>query len=109
MTYDMKLVRGDTLAFGIRIDGDVGEVLGLAMSCRALYGADDGEYVFQKTLEDGIEPVTGEDSAWSVRVAPEDTANVRPGRYEYDVQFTIGADVYTPLHGVLEILRDVTR
>lgn len=112
MKYEMSMVRGDTLAFEIRIEGDVGTVTGIAMSCKKAYAEG---YVFHKDLMDGVTPISGEDSAWRVRVAPADTEDATPGCYEYDVELSVldedteETDVYTLLHGTLMIERDVTR
>ena len=101
---DLELVRGDTLEFTVKIEGFTGTVSAVSFGCRE--SLDAGSYVFQKTLNSGITSLgNGE---YRVRVQPSDTASKTPGLYDYDLQFTIGSDVYTPMIGKLRLLMDVT-
>ena len=43
-----------------------------------------------------------------MRVAPEDTAELSPGKYRIDLEIGWGTDVYTPIRGNLNILDDET-
>ena len=101
--HNIEMVRGDTLGYTIRVDGDIGTVTGVAMTARRQ--ATD-EALFSVTLGSGI---TETADGWAVRVPPSATLNAVPGLYKYDVQLTIGSDIYTPLHGSLRIVEDQTR
>lgn len=107
---NITMVRGDTLALGIELYDDDGELLtddltGAYFSCKA--DSDDEEYVFQKSLSDGISKrSTG---VYSVRVAPEDTEDLEAGVYYYDLEIQISSDVYTPIKGKLTLETDITR
>ena len=103
-TKDFTMVRGDTFAFQVTISGLSAEVTSIYLTAKKR-GAD-GAAVFQKSLEDGITPAGT--NVWNIRVAPEDTADVAAGRYVYDLQIGIGADVYTVLMGTLQLTQDVT-
>lgn len=103
--YNITLVRGDTLAFGLEFEGLEQDLSSAYFSCRTSFQAD--TYAFQKSLGDGIEKV--ETGKYRVRVAPEDTVNLEPGSYYYDLQIGANSDVYTILRGALELLPDVTR
>ena len=109
MDYPISMVRGDTLAFGIELYDELGNLftqdLDTAyLSCRKNYEA--REYVFRKALNEGISKVaTGQ---YVVRVAPEDTVNVIPGKYYYDLELGVNGDIFTFLKGVLDIEHDVT-
>lgn len=101
---NLSMVRGDTLAFGMEFEDLDQDLDGAYFSCKTSFSA--SEYVFQKTLTNGISKVaTGQ---YRVRIAPEDTADVDPGTYYYDLQIAANSDVFTILRGVLEILPDVT-
>ena len=101
----ITMIRGDTLAFGMSIDGLDGQDLETAyMTCKA--NKSDAEYVFQKSLGNGIVKV--DDGEYTVRVAPEDTADVVEGKYFYDLEIGLNSDIFTVLHGILEIIQDVT-
>ena len=104
---DLKFVRGDTFAFDFKFF-DCGNlnltINSVYFSCRRCDSDDD--YIFQKKLGDGITELS--ELNYRVRVAPEDTENVEPGKYRYDLQLGIGADIYTPILGDLILVRDVT-
>ena len=100
----IKSVRGDTMAFAIEIE-DLDQDLDSAyFSCKQNYT--DEDYVFQKSIGDGIEKV--ETGKYRIRVAPEDTATVDPGRYYFDLEIGANGDIYTLMRGILELLPDVT-
>lgn len=104
METNLKMVRGDTLAFGVEIEGLEQDLDTAYFSCKTNY--DDNSYVFQKTLSNGITKV--ETGKYRVRVAPADTASLEAGQYYYDFQIGVNGDVYTILRGVLKIEYDVT-
>lgn len=101
---DIEMVRGDTLEFVVEVKNTSGTVSAVSFGCRQ--SLDSSYYAFQKTLGSGITAGTG--GKYTVRVAPADTATRTAGLYYYDLQFTIGSDVYTPLIGTLRLLQDVT-
>lgn len=102
---NITMIKGDTLAFGMEIDGLEGQDLESAFfTCKTVRESD--EHIFQKSLGDGITKV--DDGKYIVRVAPSDTEDVTAGAYFYDLQIGVNCDVYTVLLGLLEILQDVT-
>lgn len=108
---NISMVRGDTLAFGIELyeEGENDELVAFTQDLDSAYFTctktfDDN--VFQKSLEDGITKL--EDGQYVVRIAPEDTENLEPGKYFYDFEVGVNSDKFTILKGVLEIERDVT-
>lgn len=108
MNKNLKMVRGDTLSFGIEYSFDDESVQDLDtcyFSCKQ--NADDEEYIFQKSLNDGISKV--DDGKYRVRVAPEDTENVEVGNYYYDLEIGLNDDIFTIIKGVLSIESDITR
>ena len=101
---NLSMVRGDTLAFSFEVEG-IDSLETAYFSCKA--NADDTEYVFQKSLSDGISIVkTGK---YRVRVAPTDTKDIEVGSYYYDLEIGKNSDIYTILKGVLKVEQDVTR
>lgn len=106
---NIKMVRGDTLAFGVLIEGNTQELDTAFFSCKQ--NKDDDKYLFRKSLDDGISLVkTGEDSiTYRVRVAPEDTEDLEPGNYYYDLEIGLNDDIFTLLNGVLTLEHEVTR
>ena len=99
-----EMVRGDTLAFVVQIEGLEDNLSSAKFSCKA--DATDSNYVFQKTLADGITKQST--NKYRVRVAPEDTATVAPGTYAIDLQIGVGSDIATPILGTLKIKQDVS-
>lgn len=106
---NLAMVRGDTFAFGVEIELDgeeqAVEIDEAYFSCKKT--ARDSDYIFQKSLGNGITKV--DDKTYRVRVAPEDTKDVDPGSYRYDFEIRVDDDIYTPLKGELTIMEDVTR
>ena len=101
---NISMVRGDTLAFDIKLTDVEATVESIYFSCKQNYTEE--EYVFQKSIADGVTEV--DEDTYRVRVAPEDTANVAAGEYVYDLQLGLGADIYTLLMGRLTLKQDVT-
>lgn len=101
---NLCMVRGDTLAFSFEVEG-INTLDTAYFSCKA--NADDENYVFQKSLTDGISLV--ETGKYRVRVAPEDTSNIEVGSYYYDLEIGANSDIFTILKGVLKVEQDVTR
>lgn len=101
---DISLPRGDTFAFGFEA-ADLGQDLDEAyFSCKL--NADDTEYVFQKTIGDGItKESTGK---YRIRVAPEDTAELEVTDYAYDFRIVVNNDVATVMSGALKLSQEVT-
>ena len=105
VTQNLSMVRGDTLSFDIRLsDLDGATISSLYFTVKKK--ASDEVFIFQKSLANGINLVEG--TTYRVRVAPEDTSGVTAGKYAYDLQIGVGADIYTPLMGSLTIVQDVT-
>ena len=100
----LSMVRGDTLEFQVVFEGLPGAIDAMAFTCRQYPGAT--SIVFQKTIGSGI--TAEQDGSYTVRVAPADTATIQPSMYAFDLQVTIGTDIYTPLIGSLEVVMDIT-
>ena len=101
-SLDLEMVRGDTFAFNVSCVTDVPD--GITFSLKK--STADTEYIFQKTIGDGITRV--DETTFQVRIAPGDTSGVAAGRYTFDIQLEYGDDVYTPVIGKLKITQDVT-
>ena len=104
---NITMMRGDALSFGLEIQDGEGNPLDVEtayFTSKKTYT--DEVTLFQKSLSNGIsKDSTGK---YIVRVAPEDTAEAEAGKYFYDFQVGLNTDVFTILHGVLEIEPDVT-
>lgn len=108
MFNNMKMVRGDTLSFGIEysFDGETQQDLQEChFSCKK--NADDENYAFQKSLGDGISKVSN--GKYRIRIAPEDTENLEVGNYLYDLEIGLNGDKFTLLKGILTLEEDITR
>ena len=104
----LTMVKGDTLTFNMEIENMARPLVSAYFSCKKDF---DGNYVFKKSLGDGITLLsnTGGKGLYIVRVAPEDTADLEAGQYRYDLEIGVDSDIYTVLKGILEIEEDVTR
>lgn len=104
-TVNITMVKGDTMEFTVRFDGLEEDLTAAVFTVRTAPTA--SAAILTKTLGSGITKV--ETGYYDVRVAPADTASVAAGTYVYDLQVTVGSDVYTIIMGDLNILQDVTR
>lgn len=100
----LEMVRGDTLGLGLEftnLDATIDEVV---MTCRPAFGS--GTVTFSGSVTGG--EVTVEGGRIYINIPPSATESVAPGMYVYDVQITVGSDVYTPMIGNLAIMYGAT-
>lgn len=103
----IKLTRGDSFGFNFEVADSNDEEVSLDavhFSCKE--SPTDANYIFQKTLNNGITKLS---EGYYVKIEPADTEELEYKDYYYDLQVTIGDDVYTFLKGKLEIKWDVTK
>lgn len=105
----IRMPRGDTLSFGFQVYDEEGAPFGQDLehayfTCKSKRS--DARYLFQKSIGDGITKMG--QGAYTVRVAPTDTANAKAGKYFYDLEIGCNGDVFTVMRGVLELLQDTT-
>ena len=106
---NIDMIRGDTLKIQFEIESDTvldlnSEDIEITFSLKR--SPTDAAYVFQKDKSAVTSP---EDNAFVLRVAPEDTVNLLPGYYYYDIQINVSEDIYTIAIGKLHIAIDITR
>lgn len=102
----ITMVKGDTLSFGVELADETGapvDITDAVFVARKTYNATAS--VFEKTLGNGITKV--DDGIYSVRVAPEDTADNDAGRYYYQFKIIKNSDVYTIMRGIIELEPEV--
>ena len=105
---DIETVQGDSLVFALEFESydDDGDIIDLSSAFFTVRGAFDGEIICQASLNSGI--AKEEPGVYSVRLSPEQTANLEPGNYYYDLQVGLGDDVFTIVTGVLQSIPSVT-
>lgn len=103
--YNYEIVRGDTSTLTIGFTNLEGTISAMAFSCKK--HATDETYIFQKTLGSGI--TANQDGTYIIRIAPADTSSQELGGYYYDVQITVGSDIFTILKGRLTLGYEITR
>lgn len=99
----IKLVRGNTLAFSIRLLNILESPDNIIFSCSQ--NTNSGDYLFSKTIGDGITNVGF--GIYNIRVTPEDTTNANIGDYYWDLELTGSGDVFTIAKGHLMLLPNV--
>ena len=104
MVENIRMVKGDTVSFGVEFEGLTQDLETAFFSCKK--DLDETGYIFQKSIGNGISKVG--DGQYTVRIAPEDTEDLDVGEYFYDLQVSLNSDVFTILRGVLFIEFDVT-
>ena len=105
---NIDVIRGDTVNIQFEIDSDTvldlsSENFNVTFSLKR--AATDTAYVFQK---DKTAVTSIADNTFILRVAPEDTEDLIPGYYYYDLQIQVGDDTYTIALGKLQLIRDIT-
>lgn len=104
----IRMIRGDTLSFGLQVCDEEGAPFGQDLeradfACKS--NRSDSRFLFKKSLSNGVSKVGP--GAYTVRVAPSDTAMAKPGKYFYDFEIGCNGDVFTVMRGVIEIMQDV--
>ena len=103
---NITMTKGDSVSFNVIVqdpDNNIIAVDSAYFTCKKL--RTDETKVFQKSLNAGI---WQDETGLTVRIAPQDTANVDAGLYFYDCQIGVEDDIYTILKGILTIEQDVT-
>lgn len=105
-------VKGDTHSHPIFVTGLGQDLEGVFFTCRENLN-DDGEVLFQKSLNDGItymkyEPET-DTRIYVVRIAPSDTEELQAGTYFYDEKVLVNGDVFTIMRGKFVVKQAATR
>lgn len=106
---DIDMIRGDTLNIQFEIESET--VLDLtsndfSVTFSLKKSPTDNAYIFQKNKSAVTSPA---DNIFVLRVAPEDTVDLLPGYYFYDIQLEIGTDIFTIAIGKLNLIIDITR
>ena len=109
MVQRVQMVRGTTQSFEITITDAEYAPFKLAAGEKILFGVkrkpDDAEYIFLKKIYNG-----SREGVFNVTVYPEDTADIAPGRYYYDVGAQIGADYYNVIKpSPFDVLSNITK
>lgn len=105
---NIDMIRGDTVNIQFEIESDT--VLDLSsddfdVTFSLKQAATDTTYVFQKH-KSAVTEIS--ENNFVLRIAPDDTAELIPGYYFYDLQLGIGDDIYTIALGMFQIIRDIT-
>ena len=105
---NLEMTKGDTLSFGISIKDLGTEIETAYFTVKENY--DDETPIFQKTLGDGIEldHVDNVNYYYKVRIAPNDTKELEPKKYFYDLEINVNNDTFTLLKGILDVSYDIT-
>ena len=116
-TQDIDMVKGDTLSFDFLLQntnyGSPSQIdPKIVFAC-----ADESDILFTASRDtaegiyDGITIVGHDDrtntTTYNVRIAPDKTKNLDLARYYYDLEATIGSDVFTLMRGRLTLLREI--
>ena len=106
---NIDTIRGDTLNIQLEFESDIvlnleSENFDITFSLKQFATA--VPYVFQK---DKTAVTEIDDNIFMLRIAPEDTVDLVPGYYYYDIEVKLGEDVYTVAIGRLHIEVDITR
>ena len=105
---NIEIVQGDTVAFGLEFEevNDTGDFIDLTSAYFTVRESFEGEIKAQSSLGNGI--AKEEVGLYSVSLSHEQTSELTPGTYYYDMQVGIDDDIYTIFTGVLTVIPSVT-
>lgn len=111
MLKDINMVRGDTLSIQFELDKAIDiedAVTEITFSVKE--NKTDNEYIFQRKKAN---VTTVAENTYIMRIEPQATADLIPGRYYYDLELKVGTtqedyDVFTLIYGQLELITDIT-
>ena len=103
---NLFLVKGDTFAFDLIIsDIQEADITSIFFSIKK--DKEDKNYTLQKSLSDGITLI--DTLKYCVRIEPQDFEILPCGSYYYDLQITLGDEIYTVMMGTLRVEEDITK
>lgn len=109
---NLIVYKGDTLSFGLQIQGLEGQNLSSAyLTIKA--DKNTGDPLIQKSLDNTFIWKDSYDAAtdtltYGFRVEPAAMNQLEPGYYDYDVQIGVNGDVFTAQAGKILVKKDVT-
>lgn len=105
---NLEIVQGDTVAFGLEFEeiNDTGDFIDLTSAYFTVRDDFDESIKCQSSLGNGI--AKEEVGLYSVSLSHEQTAELEPGTYYYDMQVGLGTEIYTIFVGVMTVLPSVT-
>ena len=101
---DWTRMRGDTFSMRMKSADENFVIDEIHFSCKKR--KTDQNYIFHKTITNGGVTLDS-DGFYTLKASPTDM-DIAEGKYYYDVQVDSGSDVFTPLAGMLIIVKDVT-
>ena len=104
---NFRLIRGDTFSFDMVISDLEDPIDDIFFTVKE--NKDDLDYIIQKTLSnEEIQLVENFTDRFNVKLNPQDTKDLEPGKYFYDLEVRVGNDIYTILMGTINIKMDIT-
>ena len=106
---NFTMIKGDSKSFGLRFPSITHEITAIYISCSKNPGT--GNYIFQKSLGNGIElsDDPNNPNVYIVNIAASDTRGCESGEYYYDIQLEDSTDVITVCSGTLTLEPWVTK
>ena len=99
-SYDMIIRRGDSAYLDIRLNDIKLSKNGCHIECNKPYSIKEGDKL-QLVIDNG--PVIYCDANKIMQIVPNDTLNMEPDSYNYQIRLLTGIDVFTVAEGVFII------
>ena len=103
MIRNFNVKKGDQFNFTITFTNLKTDLSSITFGVKKDY--EDTSFVIRKTLNNGIAKI--EDGKYQISVSPEETLSLDYGQYVFDLRFTLGSIVKTPLSGYVTVLETV--
>lgn len=111
----LTLTRGDTQVYTLTFKNAAGNPYCLKnwtvfFTLKSSYDLPDAQASLQKIVTAFADTTSGTSGIATISLAPEDTKDLEPGSYDYDIAVcTAAGESYTVLKGKLELEYDVTQ
>jgi len=111
----LSLIRGDSQAYTITFKSAAGVAYCLKnwvvfFTLKTNWALADAQASLQKTITSFADSTSGTSGVAVISLAPEDTANLDPGEYDYDIAVrTASNETYTVMRGKFNLEYDVTK
>lgn len=103
MIKNFNVKKGDQFNFTITFTNLKTDLSSMTFGVKKSY--EDNFFTIRKSFNNGITKI--EDGKYQISVSPQETQGLEIGQYVFDLRFTLGSVIKTPLSGYISVLETV--